>query len=318
MKINYVFLLIMLLIIGGCGVKTVQQTVEEKYTNDDGNIHAYPLDESSQYLSESIGLYMQYLVLIEDEKSFEIQVDRLKKDFLVEQADLVFLRWLLTEETTVNALIDDVRIIASLTEASELFHEPAYKRLASQLETTISSVQQSDGILVDFFDWTLQKPAERITLSYLIDDYSSSNGTKQLLRDLDEKATFFPEYYDVKGQNFVENKEVHLIDQLLIAINREDIGLASKTFESWIISEWRSSGRIFGRYNRETEKASVSYESLAVYYYLNLYFTKIKEPVLANEAIEHAKKIATESTLTGAHFFDYIQYQILLESNTNN
>ena len=319
MKINYVLLLIVLLtIVGGCGVKTVQQTVEEKYTNVDGNIHSYPLDNNSQNLSESIGLYMQYLVLVGDKKTFQLQYDRLMRDFLVEQGELVFIRWLLTEETTVNALIDDVRIITSLYEAGKLFQEPAYEKLAGQLETTITSVQQSDGFLVDFYDWSLRMPAERITLSYLINDYSASNKTKQLLKSIDETATFFPEYYDTKKKDYVKNKEVHLIDQLLIAINREDIGHASSTFQKWVTSEWKSKGELFGRYNRETQKASVSYESLAIYYYLNLYFTKINEPSMAKEVKQHAEEIASESTLAGAHFFDYIQYQILLETNTNN
>ena len=112
----------------------------------------------------------------------------------------------------------------------------------------------------------------------------------------------------------MKNKEVHLIDQLLIAINRQDIGLRSTIFEKWIINEWKTNGVVFGRYNRETEKASVTYESLSVYYYLNLYFNKINEAVLASEVIDHANKIATTSTLEKAHFFDYIQYQLLVEN----
>ncbi|MCZ2256963.1 hypothetical protein [Sporosarcina sp. G11-34] len=297
-------------------MKTVQQTVEEKYTNSDGNLHAYPLDQNSQYLSESIGLYMQYLVLVEDEKNFEIQVDRLVSDYLVEQNELVFVRWVLYEDATVNALIDDVRIIASLNEASELFNQPAYEKLSSRLEETISRVQQSDGIHVDFYDWTFRMPAERITLSYLINDYSATNKTKQLLISLDDTAVFFPEYYDVKYQKYIESKEVHLIDQLLIAINRQDMGHGSSTFENWVTREWKSNGKLLGRYDRQTQEATVNYESLAVYYYLSLYFNKINEPAFAKEVMEQAEKIATAKTLADTHFFDYIQYQMLLEKNT--
>lgn len=315
---RYVYVLLMLLMLGGCGVNTVQQTVEENYTNADGNIHAYPLDESTQYLSESIGLYMQYLVLIEDKKTFDKQVDQLMTYFLVEQDELVFIRWLLYEDATVNALIDDVRIITALKEASTLFNKPAYEKLASRIEDTISTVQKPEGIDVDYFDWTYEMPAERITLSYLIDDYFDSKKTKKLLIDVDEEATFFPEYYDVAEQKYIESEEVHLIDQLLIAINREDIGHESNPFENWVISEWKSTGKLFGRYNRETEQATVTYESLAVYYYLNLYFTKINEPTLAKEVLHHTEKIATEDMLAAVHFFDYIQYELLLETNKNN
>ncbi len=314
MKKMYAALLILTLTIGGCGVKTVQEEVNEKYINSKGTIHAYPLDETSEYLSESIGLYMEYLVVVKDEKSFESQYEKLKEYFLVEQDNEMFLRWILYPETSVNALIDDVRIITALNKASKLFNNPEYSKAAEKLEITILKTQKSDGFIVDYYDWSLQLPGERITLSYLIEDYLITNKTNKLLENVDQTETFFPEYYDVKEHSYMKNKEVHLIDQLLIAINRQDIGLRSTIFEKWIINEWKTNGVVFGRYNRETEKASVTYESLSVYYYLNLYFNKINEAVLASEVIDHANKIATTSTLEKAHFFDYIQYQLLVEN----
>src|SRR5699024_4547443 len=39
-----------------------EEVVEEYYFNKDGYLHAYPNKLASQYLSESIGLYLGYLV----------------------------------------------------------------------------------------------------------------------------------------------------------------------------------------------------------------------------------------------------------------
>ena len=112
MKKKYIFLLLMLgiLIFGGCRLfpaDTIPLEIKEKYTNDDGLIHAYPSQQDTEYLSESIGLYMQYLVLVKDEKRFQEQYELLQSNYQIQKGDFYFIQWVLAENTTVNALIDE-------------------------------------------------------------------------------------------------------------------------------------------------------------------------------------------------------------------
>lgn len=293
---------------------SVQKQVDQNYTDADGRIHAYPEDPNSEYLSESIGLYLQYLLLVEDEENFSAQYEILKTQFLVQDNDLHFIRWRLKENATVNALIDDIRIISALDRAAKTFGNKTYSELADQLATTLSKVQTQDDILVDFYDWQLELPAQRLTLSYADGHSAIPAGSFALPENQADAAVFSPEYYDTAAGKYVSSTEVHMIDQLLIALNRERSGQHSDELATWLIEEWTQEGKLYGRYDRQTLEEAVDYESLAVYYYLYAYFSSLGEAGLADAVLEHAKEIAAGGMLDHAHFFDFIHYQMLVHN----
>lgn len=300
--------------LGGCGIGSTQKMVEENYSNGEGLILSYPGKEDSGSLSESAGLYMEFLVNAKDEKAFRMQTESLRKHFAIQKEGRVFLRWQTEEGTQVNALVDDLRIIGALEAAGGLFHEKAYADLARQMRDSISEKQTTNGYTVDFYDWELEMPASRITLSYLIDEKGVTPKTLELLRDLEEDSIFFPEYFDVEKNSYSKNAEVHMIDQLLIALNRHNIGEQSGAFDQWLVEEWSGKEKVYGRYSRETGEPLVKYESLAVYYYLQLYFQTIGEDNLAAEVVDHTGKLATDEMLGQAHFFDFIHYRLMQQN----
>ncbi|MBT2581569.1 hypothetical protein [Planococcus sp. ISL-109] len=296
--------------------KGVPEDFGERYFDQNNFIHAYPDALDSQFLSESIGLYMEYLVMMEDEEKFAEQYDNLMSEFVVEEGENFFINWLIFEDATVNALIDDIRIAAALREADELFNRPEYSETADRIIETISRIQTNNDYTVDYYDWEVEYPAQRVTLSYLIADVPEDMNADRLLENVEADAVFFPEYFDVAEEMYVKNEVVHMIDQLLIAINRERIGLSSDVFEEWLKTEWEEEGRLFGRYDRETQEARVTYESLAMYFYMNEYLLAIGE----DEAAEEVKARATEVTEANdngeTHFFDFIHYHLMMEDET--
>lgn len=300
------------LILGGCSMGSVQETVNETYMNDQKLIHAYPNEKTSDYLSESIGLYMEYLVLIGDKKSFQEQYEILTQQFIDRQAENTFIHWRLDEESRTNALIDDLRIISSLEKAADQFDKKVYRKLAEELSQSITNLQKSNGFSVDFYDWKYQQPAERVTLSYLEDTDLLLEKTVNLLIEVSDIEVFFPEYYDFNEQIYMKSEEIHMIDQLLIAINRLKVGIKSEVFQEWIVEAWIEGGHIYGRYDRQSQDETVEYESIAVYYYLHEYFLLIGEEVLAKEVKMHVNTLVESDILKNAHFFDYIHYQLLL------
>lgn len=314
MKMKFVVLLLVGLMMGGCGImESAQEQVEKNYTNADGLIHAYPTEQDSEYLSETIGLYMEYLTLVEDEENFSEQVEVLKSHFLAQENDHYFIRWRLNENAATNALIDDIRIITALEQAAEIFGNEDYKIIADQLSEAVSSVQSEGGYTVDFYDWSLDMPAQRLTLSYLDDNGAITAESYELLDMADANEVFFPEYYDTASVQYISSNEVHMIDQLLIALNREIRGQHSELFAEWLKEEWMKEQKLYGRYDRQTLKTTVDYESLAVYYYLHAYFSTLGEIELADEVFQHAKEIAADGMLDNAHFFDFIHYQMLAQ-----
>ncbi len=296
--------------------KAVPEGFAESYLDENNFIHAYPNALDSQYLSESIGLYMEYLIMMEDEEKFAEQYDKLLSEFVVEDGENFFINWLIFEDATVNALIDDIRIAAALRRADELFGRPEYSETADQIIETISRIQTNNDYTVDYYDWEVDVPAQRVTLSYLIDDVPKDMNADRLLENVEADAVFFPEYFDVAEEEYVENEVVHMIDQMLIAINRERIGLSSQLFEEWLKTEWQEEGRLFGRYDRATLEPTVPYESLAIYAYMNEYFHIIGEDEAADRVKARATEIVEENGLEETHFFDFIHYHLMMEDET--
>ncbi|WP_413364388.1 hypothetical protein [Lysinibacillus sp. 3P01SB] len=296
--------------------ESVQHYVKEQYMDEEQLIHAYPNNASSQYLSESMGLYMGYLLLKDDEKEFGRQVEVLKEHFLEESNSGLYIRWVTKEETDVNALIDDVRIIHALQTAAEQFDQTSYRELADKLTQMIESEQLIDGIYTDFIDGKTGIPAQRITLSYLTPDFfavlENTGPSEKILTSLNKDEVFFPEYYDLKTQSYMKSTEVHMIDQLLIALNRYSVGQPSPAFQKWIIEEWRKEGKLYGHYTRNNNNPSVSYESLSVYAYAFMYFQEIGKTDLAKEVQQQADRLVKQGILKEAHFFDYIHYEMII------
>ncbi|MFL0365624.1 glycosyl hydrolase family 8 [Pseudobacillus sp. 179-B 2D1 NHS] len=297
--------------------KRVVETVNNHYINTKyGLIQAYPNQPNSQYLSESIGLYMDYLLHIENKEAFNKLYNAFYNYFVVAQKKETYVKWELDNETNTNALIDDVRIIAALQKAGQIFKEPKYEQLAQSIQETISKNQKRQGYYVDFYDWSMEKPSARITLSYLTPDFFSlfpnTEQSKQLLIHLnDNKDPFFPEYFDIEKETYAHNKTVHMIDQLLIAINRKNIGYNSDNFNQWLLKEWDDKHKLFGQYDRQSLQPSVSYESLSVYYYLQAYLKQIGKQDVAEEVIKRAKQLENDPILYNAHFFDYIHSEYI-------
>lgn len=296
--------------------KAVPENFGERYFDQNNFIHAYPNALDSQFLSESIGLYMEYLVMMEDEEKFAEQYENLLDEFVVEEEENFFINWLIFEDATVNALIDDIRIAAALREADALFGQPEYSETADRIIETISRVQTNNGYTVDYYDWEVEYPAQRVTLSYLIADVPEDMNADRLLENVDADEVFFPEYFDVADEVYVKNEIVHMIDQLLIAINRERIGLSSEPFEEWLKTEWEEEGRLFGRYDRESLEATVTYESLAMYFYMNEYFLVIGEDEKAEEVKARATEVAEANANGETHFFDFIHYHMMMEDES--
>lgn len=125
--------------------REVQEVIENNYKNDDNLIKNYAKNDQIEYLSESTGQYLYYLLLVKDEKEFKQQVDSLKNNFIIKKSDGTYIKWTTSNQTTTNASVDDFRIIEVLKKGGKYFQEPEYLTLANELEETLDSKQLTDG-----------------------------------------------------------------------------------------------------------------------------------------------------------------------------
>jgi len=233
-------------------------------------IHAYDRP-NTQILSESLGQYMQYLLLKGDADRFEGQVKVLKSHFLKVQGPDTFVKWELGNQTTTNALIDDLRISETLIQAGHQFNEPAYTQLANQIETTLLKHQFLNGQWVDFYDWRYKEATSVLHLNYL--DYEPLKRlqllqpTKDLLKNAPQVGPFTPELYFSKKNEFkwANEKTVNMIDQVLIARLKFSLtGRIDSDFNRFITEELQE-GKIYAHYNRSSKIPSTKHESSSVY-----------------------------------------------------
>lgn len=297
---------------------SVQAIVNSQYMDERGLIRNYGKEADVQYLSESIGQYLEYLLIIGDKEAFELQAQMLKEHYLVEAGPDVYIKWQITKDISTNALVDDLRIIKALIKAAETFKEPSYEKLADRVKNTLQHRQFEQGVIADFYDWELHKRSSSLHLSYV--DYPLLllfySVDKSMYRKIFEGASanqsYFYEVYNIQNGEYMSSDEsiINMIDQFLIAIQYRNIfGEVPALFDKWVKAELDSRGKLFGRYQKEHLNPAVNYESISVYALGIIYF-------LASGDRQHAEQLYKllidqfasnrEQDYEAMHFFDYM------------
>ncbi|TDQ36446.1 hypothetical protein [Aureibacillus halotolerans] len=305
---------------------SVMDTVKTHYRNADGLLRTYGKADQEVLLSESIGLYMEYLVLSGEEQAFAAEVDSLRAHFLVRVNGQTYIQWNLQEGTATGALVDELRIIKSLEKAATAFQNDTYAQLANELYAAVKQSYTKDGLLVDFYDWSLELPASTLHLSYMDAAFLQKLGrsmedyTTWLQRSAQEAAPFFAEVLH-KGEqatlDVADEDIVHMVDQLLIAKQYLHMHQAPpKAFDTWFRTTWQEHGQLYGRYDRTTGEPAVSYESSAVYALALQYFLQQQDMQLADQLYKRLieQPPFTATSFADIHFFDYIYAHIAKEA----
>lgn len=234
------------------------------------------------FLSESLGLWMEYLVLKKDEEQFDYAFHTMKN---VYQLDNDLLSWQIVDEkqATTNALIDDLRIIEALFQMGEATNNQAYLDEAIRISQAIVQSQVLEHYLVDFYDAEYKTHNDFLTLSYInmeaiyfmekykVIDSSMVEKMKVLLKELPMKDNFYAQTFQIQSHTFTFEEEINLIDQLYIALHLEGAGMDTVTFNDWLQMEFYQNHHLYGRYDAETKRHTVGYESVAVYALAVLY-----------------------------------------------
>ncbi|KOR76046.1 glycosyl hydrolase family 8 [Paenibacillus solani] len=263
--------------------------MDEYMTNDNGTMATYLKPAPSEQpdivagreaLSESLGLWMQYAVLSQDQIRFDDNVRLLTTYFLYQNPE-PYIRWKLQpdgqSEVTTNALGDDLRIVDALLKAYKLWGQEEYLQLAKDIGATLKATSQTDGYFVDYHDFERDESAAVLSLVYV--DISAlremrNNGIltatdykryEDLLLRMPSDGIFSPKTFRIASSHYEYDASVNLIDQLIIGIHIAEMGHPPKELMLFLKEEFQQNQRLFGRYDRETRKPGADYESPAVY-----------------------------------------------------
>lgn len=282
----------------------VESFIRTHLLAENGLLRTNVTDRHNEFLSESIGLYLLFLVERNREQEFADQIVVLT-DYFLDESNL--LSWRVEKKneelitSPVNAWIDDARIVHALYLAAKSFDEPTYIELANNISESLSTIAIKDGLPVDYVDLKTKESSDVITLSYLDEAAlklmpNSSNlysNSKNLLVEAPTDGPFFAKAYSIKDQAYTFDDEINMIDQLYVALRYEQFSLSTDRFYTFF-KEAFETGPVYGRYDRSNGTPTVTYESQAVYALAVFYLLERGEDELAEMVMKRLRDLAVQ------------------------
>lgn len=279
--------------------------------------------QKEEYLSETLGLWMLYLVESDRQKLFDDQTQYLKKYFKA-PAGWVYWRIESDQVNSCNATLDDLRIAYAQKLAGKKWKKKEYVRLAHQIALTMKPLNLRDNYLVESY---CENPnpdiSELVDLSYLDLPALQSlvafdkdwNGVlyraQKLLHEGKTPIGFYYDKYQVLNKKY-SLQDMNLINQLICAIAEEQMGESSKPFYEFLKKQYLKNGKILGRYHPLTGKPLVNYESPAVYGLFLSYAVAQKDHDLTTKLKDHLLRLQNRDGSFGVAPFEAFDHILIL------
>lgn len=292
----------------------------------DGRMHTNfeGTDNGQENLSESIGLWLEYLVEKQDLTMFHEAFLAFYQDYMLDE-NLVSWKLDGNHQADANALIDDLRIVRSLFKAGDLFDYSPYTEVAKDISESLLLYNREKDMFVDFYNTEHKEKSDILTLSYV--DFTTLEWMEKidllktedlesmmtLMRDLPINSDFYPKTYDLTEKKFLFEEEINLIDQLYIGLHLERAGIGSDELFNWLKGEFEAESMLYGRYERDTQEPIVTYESAAVYALAILYSVERHETDLSRDLYKRMNELRVEDNAS-----KYIGGYVEVEENSTH
>lgn len=267
-----------------------------------------------EVLSESMGLLMRYYALTREHTQFDNTWKLVEQTFSMDSGFSYRYSPKLNKTYTVNAAIDDLRIIRALYEAEEVFGERNYGQLADNLGSRFMQHNVQAGKLVDFYDNELNIANSFVTLCYI------DLRTLQLIAQADTKndvvhnmlpiiqggylSDAFPFYetrylYDTEQY---ESEDINTVESLLTILSLVEVGQHNPKSIEYIKAQVQQ-GTLYGKYSRDG-KPLTTIQSTAIYAITAMIASELGDKVLYEQSIsrmEQFQVLEQQSELYGAY-----------------
>lgn len=247
------------------------------------NYHEKPysteLATGNEVLSESQGLLLNYAADIADRAVFD-EVYKYTKEYL-DTGKIFAYRYNPDREDikgySVNAAVDDLRLIKALFSAGQVFSERSFTKEAKNYARRLYKSNVEHDQLYDFYDTELYMKNNFITLCYLdLEAIKMIAGTDRRYEAVYENALktleggyisdefpMFMTKYDYGKGKYEAPTGINMVEAVLTALNLSYAGRCPDTTTDFLKAEL-SKGRIYAKYDvsgRVTDKL----ESTALY-----------------------------------------------------
>lgn len=299
----------------------LQQFVANKLTGSHG-IYTNYIDTAQnelaatghEVLSESMGLLMRVYALTRDQIQFDKAWELAEQTFAMESGFSYRFSPKLNKLYSVNAAVDDLRMIRALYEAEEAFANKRYGELADKLSARFMKHNVRDGKLFDFYDNEHNMTNAFITLCYI------DLRTLQLMPEGDKKDVLahsmhsiiqggylsddFPFYetrYDYSSEQY-ESDEIRTIESLLTILSLVEVGQHHPKSIDYL-KEQVQQGTLYGRYTRDGQPLT-TIQSTAIYAITAMIGSRLGDQSLYEDSMsrmEQFQVLYQQSELYGAY-----------------
>lgn len=248
-------------------------------------------------LSESSGIWLRHLAMTGTQKQYDDFYRETKKQFFA-KGQFTYRINADDSKSSVNASVDDMRIICSLIQAKERFKDLKYEKEIKNLVSTFKKQSIQNGMLVDFYDVDSKKPAHEVSLYYLdIKEmgyiYKVAGLPEkdlqfqyQLLKNgyISNKFPLYHTKYNYDTGKYQDGKNINIIESLLSILYLSEIG-QEKEQSIQFVKNAVTTGTLYNAYNTDGTPADKS-QSAASYAIAAMIGKEIGDEQLYQQAIK--------------------------------
>ncbi|MHA7963427.1 hypothetical protein ACX93W_04720 [Paenibacillus sp. CAU 1782] len=280
------------------------------YTNLQDTAQDAELTTGHELLSESAGLMMRQAVLNGNRTEFEQVWELARQTFDSEEIFSYRYSPKLAKRYSVNAAVDDMRIIRALYEAANEFQAEEYRMEADRYGARFYGTNVKNGQLHDFFDEEYSITNDFITLCYIdlktLELLSVDTEQKQKLLDrmelvikegyLSNEFPFYQTRYSY-GTGEYSGESVNTVESLLTILHLAEVGKHKPESISFI-KEKVSAGEMYGRYST-SGKAETDIRSTAIYAITAMIGSVLGDQSLYEESISQMNQFQISDKTSG-------------------
>lgn len=251
-----------------------------------------------EVLSESSGLVLRYAALKKDQKLFKETWKKTVATF--DEPTQFSYRFSPKQQKrySVNASVDDLRIIRSLAEAQQFIPDVMSEAIVTEYGSRFYEKMVQQNKLVDFRDSQYDLTNQSITLCYIDlrtlsllpiefeDKKALIDAQEMILTEgyLGDQFPFYKTRYDYSQKDYIASEEINVIESLLSILHLSEVGkVKSQSLD--FIKENVEKGTLYNRYSKTGEVLDQN-QSAAAYGICAMIGSEVGDEELYNRAMD--------------------------------
>lgn len=267
-----------------------------------------------EILSESSGLLMRYYALTSQQNKFDESLILAQDVFQMESGFSYRYSPKHNKLYTVNAAVDDLRIIRALYEAADIFNKESYVELANQFANTFMTYNTQNRKLYDFYDEYYKIQNNFITLCYIdlrtlmyMPDHPYKqqliNNMSSIIQNgyLSDAFPFYETRYLYETENY-QSEDINTVESMLTILSLAEVDNYRPESIAFIKKHVQE-GTLYGKYTRDGKRAT-DIQSTAIYAIAAMIGSEIGDQELYQKSIEQMERfqvLQEDSELYGAY-----------------